>query len=232
MNTQKLILFLSFCLTTMIAQAQITDKISIRPTDVQLTKTQEFNKIHWKSDYTISNEGEPEIPFHRVSYVLPIDAKVTGVTFQSAEKQLLRRDIYVYPSQPSLFVGYTEDVNFVQPNTKVYNSDAPYPGKLYEIESDDIIQGYHVVTLRIYPFEYIPKSQLLNYYPDLEYIVEYESGTNTNVIQTETQSVLRADLCKKFIKQWVQNSSDIEKFGSSTRSLSNGRTIVQRSSSG
>ena len=232
MKTRKSIYLIIFCFVTLFAQAQIRDKVNIDLTDIALTKTQEFDQINRNSIYTLSKEGEPALPFYRVSYVLPIEAKITGVTFQSKEKRLFKQDIYIYPAQPPLPTGYTEEVNFVQPDAKIYDSDAPYPGKLYDIESDDIIQGYHVVTLRIYPFEYLPKSRILHYYPDLEYTVEYEPGANREIIRPETQSVLRADLCRTFIKHLVKNASDVEKFGSTTRIVSNRRSLSRQNTPG
>jgi len=232
MKMLKFTYLIVFCLATIICQAQIRDRVDIQLMDIQLTKTQEFERINWQSAYTTSEEGKPELPVYRVSYVLPIDAKVTGVTFQSQKKQLFKQDVYIYPAQPPVPVGYAEDIAFIRPDKRIYESDTPYPGKLYDIESDVIMHGYHVVTLCIYPFEYIPQSRILNYYPEMEYTLEYESGTNTNIIRPATQSVLRADLAKTFIKHWVKNVSDVEKFGSTARSLSDGRTIVQQNSSG
>lgn len=228
MKTQTFICIVVFCLTTIICQAQIRDNINLNLVDLKSVKIQEFDQINWQSDYKISEEGKPELPVYRVSYVLPINAKVTGVTFQSQEKHLLKRDVYIYPSQPLLPVGYAEETDFTQPDKKIYDLDIPYPGKLYDIESDDIIQGYHVVTLRIYPFEYIPKSRILNYYPNLEYTIEYESVMNPDMIRPTTQSVLRAELCEKLIRSWVKNTSDIDKFGSNVQSLIRGQQIIQK----
>ena len=151
MKTQRFTYLIILCLATMIGQAQIRDRVDIQLTDIQLRKAQEFDQINWKSDYYLSKEGEPELPFYRVSYVLPFDAKVTGVTFQSQEKRLLKQDVYIYPAQPPIPVGYAGDIAFTQPDKRVYNSDMPYPGKQAEIISDEIYLGYRIVTVRSYP---------------------------------------------------------------------------------
>jgi len=228
MKTRKIIYLIVFCLATFFCQAQIRDRVDIHLMDIKTTKAQEFDQINWKSNCTLSEEGEPELPAYKVSYVLPIDAKLIEVTFQSQEKRLLKQDVYIYPAQAPIPVGYADDITFIQPDKRIYESNAPYPGKLYDIESDVIMYGYHIVTICIYPFEYLPKSRVLNYYPNLEYTVEYETGGNPDVIRPKTQSVLRADLSKIFIKHFVKNASDVEKFGSTARSLTNGRTIVQQ----
>jgi len=91
MKTKKSIYLVVFCLATLFCQAQIHDRIDIRSTDIQLTKTQEFDRMNWKSDYFLSTVGEPELPVYRVSYVLPIDAKVTGVVFSSNYDEIRRK---------------------------------------------------------------------------------------------------------------------------------------------
>jgi len=165
MSTQKFTYLIIFCLATFFCQAQIHDRMDIHLTDIKTTKAQEFDQINWKSNYTLSKEGEPDLPAYRVSYVLPVDAKLTGITFQSHEKQLFKQDVYIYPMQHPRPVGNAEEIAFVQPDKKIYESDTPYPERLYDIESDVIMHGYHVVTICIYPFEYLPKSRVLNYYP-------------------------------------------------------------------
>ncbi|MDR1738488.1 MAG: C25 family cysteine peptidase [Candidatus Symbiothrix sp.] len=225
MKTQ---LFLSLCLIAVCnLQAQIQDRITVHNDDFKITKEQSYDRFIWSSDYKITDEGNPELPMIRVSYVLPTDAKFNGIKFLSKDKQLFQKDVLIYPAQPQIPVADTKPIAFVRPDEKIYNSDAPFPEKLYEIESDDIFHGYHIVTIRLYPFEYIPKSRILNYYPNLEYTVEYESDYNKNVLRPKRQSIVRAKLCKNFVTHIVRNSSDVEKIGSNAQTLVNGRKIVQ-----
>ena len=44
----------------------------------------------------MTNEiGKPELPYYKVSYVLPVDAVVTGVTFRNTMKQQLEEKLYI-----------------------------------------------------------------------------------------------------------------------------------------
>ncbi|OJV37667.1 MAG: hypothetical protein BGO29_12270 [Bacteroidales bacterium 36-12] len=175
MKTRRTILFFIFCLIIFFCQAQIKDKISLDINELMSVKIYDFDKISWKSSYhTTTEEGKPELPYYRVSYVLPLDAVVSGIKFNILKKQKLWEDIYIYPCQAPILSNQPYPTKFTVPNEKVYMSNTAYPDKLYEIESDDIFQGYHIVTFRIYPLEYIPKGKILNYYPQLEYTVEYE----------------------------------------------------------
>jgi len=163
MNLQKYLLLLILSVS-LFCKAQISDKIQINKSDIQSYKENEFDKIKSKTDYFTREVGSPELPIYRVSYVLPVDVQVTGVTFATQTKQKHEQNFNIIPVQQPVTTDNSNVPAFTQPNKKVYQSTSPYPNKIYEIESDRFLQGYHIVTLLIYPFEYIPKSKMLNYY--------------------------------------------------------------------
>jgi hypothetical protein len=76
----------------MFSQAQIRGKINVDLDDIKSTKIKEFEQIIWQSDYKMDEIGKPELAFYRVSHVLPIDAKFTGITFLSKEKRNRRNE--------------------------------------------------------------------------------------------------------------------------------------------
>jgi len=202
-----------------LAYAQINDKLRIDKSEIHSEKTNGFDKFEWKSDYKTLELGKPELPVYRVTYVLPVDAVVTGVTFKKKNKQKLDGSFYLYPAQQQIYTDNSKDMKFTEPDSKVYELNQPYPNKMYEIESDRFLQGYHIVTLLIYPFEYIPKSRTLNYYTDLDYTIQYTLGGNLDEIRPLTQTILRAEQCKDFVKSLVQNTKDVDIFGSNALSI-------------
>jgi len=209
-----------------IVYAQVNDKLKIDKSETYSDKTNGFDNLNWKSDKKIEEIGKPELPVYRVSYVLPVDAVVTGVTFKNKSKQKLDGSFYLYPAQEPIATDGSKDVKFAAPDSKVYESNTPYPNKLYDIESDCFLQGYHVVTLRIYPFEYIPKNRTLNYYSNLEYTVQYSLGGNIYEIRPLTQTTHRAEQCRDFIKSLVQNTDDVDKFGSNEQTIRDGKKVI------
>ncbi len=69
--------------------------------------------------------------------------------------------------------------------------------------------GYHIVTLRFYPVEYVPAEQKINLYTNIDFTIEYES--NPQPIQLPLrQSARRQKLVESFIKSSVENSDDFE----------------------
>jgi hypothetical protein len=229
MKKLRIILMLSLGMICNANYAQINDQLKIDKSEINSDKTNGFDKLNWKSDYKTKEIGKPEMPLYRVSYVLPVDAVVTGVTFKKKNKQKLDGSFYLYPAQEQIYTDNSKEVKFTIPDSKVYELNQPYPNKMYEIESDRFLQGYHIVTLLIYPFEYIPKSRTLNYYTDLDYTIQYTLGGNVDEIRPLTQTILRAEQCKDFVKSLVQNTEDVDMFGSNALSIREGKKTVQKS---
>ncbi len=221
------------CLLSLVCSlsyGQVNDHLSVDKTEMASEKQNGFDKISWKTEHTTQEIGKPELPVYRVSYILPVDAVVTGVTFKNKNKQKLDGSYYLYPVQEPIPTDNSKEVKFSAPDNKIYESNTPYPNKLYDIESNRFLQGYHIVTLLIYPFEYIPKSRTLNYYKELDYTIQYTLGGNTAEIKPLTQTVLRAEKCKNFVKSLVQNTDAVDVFGSNALSIRNGKKTIQKNS--
>ena len=224
---KKQLYILILWLIPLISNAQISDKLTISKQDIRTEKLNGYDKINWKSDFQTKEVGNPELPIYRVSYVLPIDVMVTDITFTTKIKQKHQQNFSIIPVQQSVIADNSNTPAFTQPNKAVYQSTSPYPNKLYEIESDRFYMGYHLITLRIYPFEYIPLTQTLNYYTQLEFIINYTSGANKDEISPLTQNLHRAEQCKSLVQSMVKNPDDVEKFGSNVQTIRDGKKNIQ-----
>lgn len=223
MKALKLSIFIILSLSGISLHAQIPDKLTIDLIDFRTEKSEKgYDNISWKTDYTTREVGNPELPVHRVTYVLPVDAKITEVNFTKKERKLLKQNVLINPVQEPIPTNYTQQIANTQPNSKVYESNDLYPNKLYEIESDEFFQGYHITTLRIYPFVYLPKSRTLFYYPELDYTIEYVIQPDPNEIKPLAQSLMRAEQCKEFVASIVKNKEDVNYFGSNVQSIWDG----------
>lgn len=210
--------------------SQISDKLTIELKDIQFQNTiNGSEKIEWKGNNTTNEIGSPKLPVYEVAYVLPVDAKVTDITFTHKERKLLKENIDIEPTERGIPTNNQEqsDANILQ-KSKVYDTNDPYPNILYEIKEDGFIQGYHVLVLRIYPYQYIPKSKILFYYPNLEYTINYIIEPNSDIIKPLSQTEYRAGLCKSYIKSLVKNSQDVERFGSNVQKIINNNKILQK----
>jgi len=224
---KKLIYIIIFVAIPTLSIAQISDKLTIAKQDIRTEKVNGYDKIYWKSDIQTQEVGSPELPFYSMSYVLPVNAQIIGVTFTTKAKQKHEQKFNILPVQQPVLADISTDSVFTQSNSPIYQSNSPYPNKLYEIESDGFYMGYHLVTLRLYPFEYLPLTQTLNYYSQLEFTINYTSDINNNKIYPQTQSLYRAEQCKERIKHLVKNTDDVDRFGANAQTIRDGKKIIQ-----
>lgn len=63
----------------------------------------------------------------------------------------------LYPVQLPIPTNEKTPISFIKPNSKIYTSEALFPNKMIEIVSDEFYLGYRILTIRSYPYEYLPK---------------------------------------------------------------------------
>ena len=114
--------------------------------------------------------GAPQLPYCIKTFLVPINSQVS-LQVKKVEKQLLKEGVLLYPVQPPVSVGQ-EDLEWVDPDSLIYNSLNPFPGKYAEIISEKEDFGYHLVKVKFYPLEYIPKSREL-YVCDITFSLNY-----------------------------------------------------------
>jgi hypothetical protein len=166
---------------------QITNSVKPNLSELKIEKEAEYDRILLENSSYLDVAGQPELPIYIKSYAIPIDAKVTGIKINSVQKQKMEGSYYIYPTQPPIPISTDEEIpHSGLLNQTVYNSLSPYPGKYAEIVSDQYEYGYHIVTLRIFPVEYIPKNREI-YICDIDYEIEYTIemfDSKGNVLQT------------------------------------------------
>jgi hypothetical protein len=149
-------LFLFFGISV---QAQIRGQIQLTREHVKINKVDGFDKIISDEGFSTETPGSPELPVLLKSYLIPVDADNVSINTQNVSKQKIEGQYTVYPVQPAVPVG--NEPTFVEPNSKIYESAAPFPDKSAEIVLDEFYLGYRIITVRFYPFEYIKKRKEL-----------------------------------------------------------------------
>ena len=107
---------------------------------------------------------------------------------------------YITPVQPPCPIGQVCDT--VAPNPAVYNSHNPYPAQNAKIIGDRYIFDQHVVSVAVCPFRYIPDDRELALYRQVDFSIQYSTGsyTATGHISPQMQS-----LTQNFVKDMVVN---------------------------
>ena len=181
-----------------------------RGSDFTLQLNNSYTEIGTESEY-ITTVGMPQIPFCTKTFLVPVNAEVS-LRIESVRKNLITKDIMLYPVQPRVPIGFDMVNDWVEPDSTVYNSSNPFPGKYAEIISDREDFGYHLVTVRFYPLEYIPKKKEL-YSCEISFSLIYSAAKSLFSAHTvKNQSEILKRLDRDYIHSIVDNKEMLDNF--------------------
>lgn len=158
---------------------------------------------------TYLNEiGAPNLPYCVKTFLVPVGVQ-PSVQIHSVNKELLKSDILVYPAQPQVIISSVPE--WVEPDSRIYNSSDPYPGSYAEIISDREDFGYHLVTVKFSPLEYVPNMRKL-YLCDISFSLTYSSTSPSSASQfsVNSQSGYLNELDKEYIRSIIDNKEALD----------------------
>ena len=96
----------AFMVCAIAAKAQITGQVNVNLTDVQISAQGDYSKIRLEGANGLTKRvGAPELPVIIKTFVIPADAKVTGVNVTVSSRTALDGTFMPYPAQPPVTVG-------------------------------------------------------------------------------------------------------------------------------
>lgn len=199
----------------MAVRAQISGQAEVNVNDLSFSKQDGYDVIRWNGgDYKIRQAGAPELPVILKTYVVPLEAKLTGVEVSVSNRMAVNGNFMPYPVQPPIPITEKQDeVKFTQPDASIYQGTEVYPKIKAQIVADYNEMGYHLVTVQLHPVEYDPVSQKL-FVSHLNFVLRYDM-VGVDGVQSQKQSVRRANAIKKVIRSMVDNPEDVDVFTSS-----------------
>lgn len=199
----------------MTVRAQISGQAEVNVNDLSFSKQDGYDVIRWNGgDYKIQQAGAPELPVILKTYVVPLEAKLTGVEVSVSNRMAVNGNFMPYPVQPPIPITEKQDeVKFTQPDASIYQGTEVYPKIKAQIVADYNEMGYHLVTVQLHPVEYDPVSQKL-FVSHLNFVLRYDM-VGVDGVQSQKQSVRRANAIKKVIRSMVDNPEDVDVFTSS-----------------
>lgn len=200
-------LWLTGCLSIW---AQISGQVNINLNELSFLKQGSYDIIHWNtSGHKTQQIGAPELPTMVQTFVVPQNVKVTGVDISVKNHSVIERTFMPYPAQPTP-IDTGESIEFVQPDSAIYNGNDIFPREHAEIIADYNEMGYHLVKVQLNPVAYDPVSKRIHI-NSLDFTLRYEQCEETS-IQPAVQNSRRANLIKKAIRSIVANPLDVDRF--------------------
>ena len=154
--------------------------------------------------------GKPLLPVKHIKIALPQDMRITNVQINDMEEYTIDGSFYLHPAQPSLRSSQSsEEVPFVQPDIKTYQSNQIYPGKYIEITNQNDLAGQVIVQLTIYPLHYIPAQQRLKAVSSITFTLDGVPGYVCGDYLSSRISENSKTLYQTMIQQMVINPDDV-----------------------
>jgi archaellum component FlaG (FlaF/FlaG flagellin family) len=163
-----------------------------------------------------SEPGLPVLPFKTARILLPYGFDVEDITVTRGSKVALPGSYLVEPGQQAVRLSYEGPVEPTPPKLEVYDSSAPFPGKLY---SDNAVQsksGYRMLLVNLYPVEYIPALGHLSYYESLTVQVTLKAATQAG---DEAQNVRPLGQDRELLREMADNPGAIKSYGAALSSF-------------
>lgn len=212
-------------LATVIASAQVSYSFTSQTADYQTTTKQSYKVVSSsKANGFTEQIGAPQLPVFTKRLVLPAGSVVTNVVVNNQSQALLNSNIYLYPSQPER--DWISEPAFVPTDPAVYNSSTAYPTNTVVKSGDNDSQGYHIITLDICPFKYLPSQRKLYLYQTVNITVQYTIG---NIEKTEKITQRRQNLTKEWVASQVENPALLNTMQPTAKTILNEPTETDKS---
>ena len=197
----------------------LTYKFDFTEPELQQTTLQGtcYTRVVVHGCLNIGAVGEPALPVKIVRLVLPTKTAVKDiiVTGESHEIDMNQQEVNlkehpIIPEQPSRYIEDGDMPELVQ-NREIYASSKLYPGNTHLNAGVGDCCGYQILTLYLFPVQYIPASGRIIYYPRLSISLKTE--------QTEKMGVLYRGLSHDMekVKAFVDNPEVLDTYDLTTR---------------
>jgi parallel beta-helix repeat protein len=225
--------FISICIqfSQALLYAQVSYSVKFLESEISYSKLIGEDKITYDK-ITILNLpqnnqiGIPNLPVKYVRLLIPSNSDPNYINIVSDLKIQLPGYYTIFPCQHDIPTSiYPVKMEFIAPDSKVYNSDDTWPVNPVEIENHGYFDGSnHIVTIRIIPFQYYPKSGRLFLFTNIDFNLELTNSTR-NVIQPYYRSEKNQLIYDNVLQSIVDNPWDISRF--QQRPILNKKTLAK-----
>jgi hypothetical protein len=131
----------------------------------------DYVKIELAGCRNIGNPGEPEMPRAPLTLLLPSGHIAQAVELNLSGKIRIPGNFNITPVQRQYPIGYSDNIEFTQPDPLIYNSEKMFPAEKYAGLQTHFSRGHSIAFFNICPFEYYPVSGELYYYSEIDVTV-------------------------------------------------------------
>lgn len=207
-NEKKMRLCFLLCLfaCSFTSYSQMTSQVISAVPAIEFDSKYGYDIIRMNDAISINFPGKPMIPVKTLKFTLPVEAIINDIIITDTSKVEFQGSFTILPGQYPEIPDGSSPLPFTGPDTTVYNSQLPYPGKVVELSEESFLMGYKVVTVKFYPVQYLPALKQVLLYDTIGFSINYDLGPSSYVAPLSISSK-RKEMILDFVEEIVQNDS-------------------------
>jgi len=134
----------------------------------------EYQTIDFANTSLAGQTGEPTLPYHAVSLLLPPGQVATGIEVVGVDPVAIPGDFALYPRQQSRQLSYTGEPEFIK-HEAVYAFDGAYPSQPGGKLTTEYMNGHAFALCTFTPVTYNPARGTVQYFSKVTVVVTTEA---------------------------------------------------------
>lgn len=164
-----------------------------------------FQIINFDNTLLTGKVGEPVLPYHSVSILLPPGEEAVSIEIIGKDETIIPGSFDLYPQQQSRPISKRRSEEFII-NNSIYASPEMYPAKSSGELITEFMNGFGFALCTFTPVQYIPSSGEITYFKEVEIKIVTDSSqeaiTALNNLRTSRSVVEK-------VSQFAQNDRNI-----------------------
>ncbi|RLF50641.1 MAG: hypothetical protein DRN11_04290, partial [Thermoplasmata archaeon] len=133
-----------------------------------------LNEVSIPNLHKMEIYGKPSLPIKSINILLPPGGKVEEIYCYGNANEI-NGSFLIRPGGKVAIWGSEVD-NEVYMDSSIYNSTKAYPEEIYRMTGIHKFRGFTILTLELYPVQYIPKERKLYWYDNISILIKARKG--------------------------------------------------------
>ncbi len=179
--------------------------------DFSFDRVMGYDMVWLKEGGHLAEPGKPMLPSREIRISLPSGMQVTGLQVVNTTWEEIPGEFGILPSQPPRRIGLWDDnIDFVQPDPRIYSSTQPYPADVVEYLHQTDLAGQGMAVVRLYPLQYVPPQKRLTLYTSISFAILGVGGYECGDYLSPNISERGRRTYEGMVKDMVQNPEDVQ----------------------
>jgi hypothetical protein len=178
-------------------------------TEFTIFKDGGFDRIKALHFNMSDKSGSPELPVVFLNYIIPPNASVESIIVNHYTTDRIPGEYLIYPAQKTHYGN--DSVPWIGPDTLIYNSDSMFPGNYIQLIGNGVIDGARIITIKIQPLQYRPKSKQLFLTRNINFDFAFKQ-TNLPELCPRKRGVFEQQTYETILRNAVVNDYEINAY--------------------